>query len=386
VDHSFMGYLREDGKVATRNLVVVLPTVGCSARIATEIAAGMQGVAAYTHGQGCGQVGQDIEWVYRALAGLARNPNAGAVIFVGLGCETVVRERLLGMVGDLNKPVEFISGLEGGAPAAIEAGRTLAMRLAADLAHQQRERIPSSLLTLGLKCGGSDTTQGLGANPSLGAATDLLVAAGGTAILGETTEWIGAEHILQRRAASETLKARIARSVASIERRVNDLGVDMRGGQPTEGNITGGLTTIEEKALGSIAKSGTSPINGMCDYAEAPTAKGVVLMFSAGREPEILTGLAAGGAQVVAFTTGLGAPHGFPLVPVVKITANPRTATRLAGHIDIDVSRVISGTETLAQAGQRIYSTILEVCSGKVTKSEAMGYFHTDIWSTGIIL
>jgi altronate dehydratase large subunit len=214
-----------------------------------------------------------------------------------------------------------------------------------------------------------------------------VVAAGGTVVLGEVTEFIGAEHLLARHARSPEIAGQIIALVERMEARAKAVGCDMRGGQPTGGNIKGGLTTIEEKSLGAIAKAGTAPIEAVMEYGEAPPAKGLVVMDSPGREPEILTGLAASGCNVIAFTTGRGAPQGFPFVPVVKITGNDRTWKSLQDHMDLFVGTVLSGTETLPQAGGRIFDELLEVCSGRRTKAEISGYFDSmDIYTVGPII
>ncbi|MEM5788732.1 MAG: altronate dehydratase, partial [Syntrophobacteraceae bacterium] len=242
-------------------------------------------------------------------------------------------------------------------------------------------------LTLGMKCGSSDTTSGLVPNPAMGIASDLLVEAGGISILGEVTEFIGAEHLLAEHAKDADVAEAILALVHRMENRAKAIGVDMRGGQPTAGNIKGGLTTIEEKSLGAIAKAGKAPIQAVYEYGIPPAVKGLVVMDSPGREPEILTGLAAAGCNIIAFSTGRGAPQGFPFVPVLKITGNEVTWTRLCDHMDLYVGSVISGEETLEQAGGRILHELVETASGKLTKAEICGYTRAmDIYVTGPVL
>jgi len=238
----------------------------------------------------------------------------------------------------------------------------------------EREEFPDSELMLGVKCGASDTTSGLAANPAAGAACDLLIDNGGTCVFGETTEFIGAEHILTRRAATPQVADKIMDIVARMEKRVIAMGFDMRGGQPTAGNIAGGLTTIEEKSLGAIVKGGTKLIQEVYEYGERPQGKGLFIIDTPGREPEFLTALAAAGAQVIVFTTGLGAPQGFPFIPVIKITGNPNTYKQLSVHLDLFVELADKAGSGIAQAGQALYNRILTVASGKPTKAEIINY------------
>jgi altronate dehydratase large subunit len=227
----------------------------------------------------------------------------------------------------------------------------------------------------------------LAPNPALGIASDLIVESGGTSILGEVTEFIGAEHLLAKHAKNENVGKKIVDLVIRMENRAKSVGVDMRGGQPTAGNIKGGLTTIEEKSLGAIAKAGKATIQAVYEYGVAPRVKGLVVMDSPGREPEILTGLAAAGCNVICFTTGRGAPQGFPFVPVIKITGNEKTWEKLRDHMDVDVSAVIEGTETLPSAGKRIVEEIARVASGKRTKAELSGYSKAmDIYTVGPVI
>jgi altronate dehydratase large subunit len=275
----------------------------------------------------------------------------------------------------------------GGAARSIAEGVLLAQDMVQEASKLVREPFPVSELVLGLKCGSSDTTSGLAPNPALGIASDLLVEAGGTSILGEVTEFIGAEHLLAQHAKDPQIGQEIIGLVQRMENRAKSVGADIRGGQPTGGNIKGGLTTIEEKSLGAIAKAGNSPIQAVYEYGGVPRVKGLVVMDSPGREPEILTGLAAAGCNVIAFTTGRGAPQGFPFVPVVKITGNRVTWEKLRDHMDVDVSAVMEGKESLPEAGKRIFREMLDVSSGRLTKAEISGYTKAmDIYMVGPVI
>jgi altronate dehydratase large subunit len=322
------------------------------------------------------------------LIGLGRNPNLASVLLISLGCESTSLEDVAKMISETGKRVETIVIQEvGGAAKSIAEGMLLAQDMVQQASKLERVSCPVSDLILGLKCGSSDTTSGLAPNPALGVASDLIIEEGGTSVLGEVTEFIGAEHLLAQHARNEEIGQKILDLVQKMENRAKSVGADIRGGQPTGGNIKGGLTTIEEKSLGAIAKAGNAPIQEVYDYGIAPQVKGLVVMDSPGREPEILTGLASSGCNVIAFATGRGAPQGFPFVPVIKITGNRVTWDKLRDHMDVNVSSIIEGVETLPNAGRRIFQEILEVASGKLTKAEISGYTKAmDIYVVGPVI
>ena len=384
----FMGYQRMNGTVGTRNYVGILSTVVCANEVADAVSRQVQRTVAFLHQQGCCQTSVDIERVTNTLSRLGQNPNLYGVILISLGCESTDVPRVAETIASNGKPVEVVVIQEtGGAARSIAEGVLVAQKLVQEASTMAREPCPVNRLVLGLKCGSSDTTSGLAPNPALGITSDLLVEAGATSVLGEVTEFIGAEHLLARHAKSPEIGQKIIDLVERMENRAKSVGVDIRGGQPTGGNIKGGLTTIEEKSLGAIAKAGNAPIQAVYEYGEIPQEKGLVVMDSPGREPEILTGLAACGCNVIAFTTGRGAPQGFPFVPVIKITGNQNTWEKLQDHMDLNVSGVMEGTETLPAAGKRIYDDILEVASGKLTKAEISGYTKAmDIYTVGPVI
>lgn len=384
----FMGYRRTDGTVGTRNYVGILSAVVCVNEVAEAIASQVQGAVRFTHHQGCCQTPLDIGRVNRTLIGLGRNPNLHSVIVVSLGCESTDLAEVIEGIRAGGKRVEHLVVQEaGGAARTTAQGILLAQEMVREASLQQREAFPISNLVMGMKCGSSDTTSGLVPNPAIGVASDLLVAAGGTSILGEVTEFIGAEHILARHAANEQVAQGILDLVARMEKRAMAVGEDIRGGQPTGGNIKGGLTTIEEKSLGAIAKAGSAPIQAVYEYGQRPEVKGLVVMDSPGREPEILTGLAAAGCNVIAFATGRGAPQGFPFVPVLKITGSRTAAEKMSDHIDMDLSAVIDGGDTIPDAGQRILEELVRVASGGMTKAEISGYTNSmDIYMLGPVI
>ena len=310
------------------------------------------------------------------------------MLLVSLGCEGTDIERVRAAIAATGKPVQVIGIQETGGGAKTTAqGVLIAQQMAVEASHARREVCAASDLVLGLKCGSSDTTSGLASNPALGVTVERLVAEGGTAIMGEVTEFIGAEHLLARQCVNEAVGQQLLALVDRMEQRVKATGVDMRGGQPTPGNIKGGLTTIEEKSLGAIAKAGKAIVQAVYEYGEQPTVKGLVVMDSPGREPELLTGMAAAGANVIVFTTGRGAPQGFPFVPVIKLTGNEKTWEHLRDHMDISVHGVMDGDESLLQAGDRVYEKILETASGVETKAEVSGYAQAmDIYVTGPVI
>jgi len=370
---SFQGYRRQNGSVGTRNYVGIISTVSCANDVTWWISQEVEGSVPFVHGQGCAQTRPDLDQVTRTLISLGWNPNLAGVLIVSLGCESVLADQIAAGIAKSGKPVEMVVIQKvGGAKTAVARGSSLAQAMVAKTSTLRREEFADSELVLVVKCGASDTTSGLAANPAAGATCDLLIDNGGTCIFGETTEFIGAEHILVRRAATHQVAEKIMNVVARTEKRAIAMGFDMRGGQPTTGNIAGGLTTIEEKSLGAIVKGGSRPIQEVYEYGERPQGKGLFIVDTPGREPEFLTALAAAGAQVIVFTTGLGAPQGFPFIPVIKVTANPATYEQLPDHLDMLVN--LTGHTDFAETGRTLYQEIVEVASGKQTKAEILNY------------
>jgi altronate dehydratase large subunit len=327
--------------------------------------------------------------VTETLISLGKSPNLGAVLLVSLGCEGTDTDRLLQEIRASGKPVEVIRIQElGGTSKAIAAGMDAAQRLVLEISGQQRVSCDLSEVVMAIKCGGSDATSGMASNCVIGYVADKIVDLGGTVVFGETTEFIGAEHILAKRATDETVAEDIFRIVGETERRAESMGCDMRKGQPTPGNIAGGLTTIEEKSLGAIMKSGTRPIRGVLAYPESAAGrKGLWIKDSPGREPEILTGMAATGAQCMLFSTGRGAPQGFPSMPVIKICGNPHTYERMANDMDVNAGTVILGEKPVRDVGEAVFALMLEVLNGRQTKNETLGYFGSiDIHTLGPVI
>ena len=385
----FMGYRRPDGTWGARNHVAVLPSVICANDVAQAVVRQVQGTVGFFHHQGCCQLPPDLDRVTDTLIGLGCSPNVAAVLVVSLGCEGTDHERLVEAIRETGKPVQIIRIQElGGASRAIAAGTDAAQELVRQVSGLQREPTDLSNLIMAIKCGASDTTSGMASNCVVGYIADKLVDLGATVVFGETTEFIGAEHILTRRAATPEVAARILEIVARMETRAKSLGCDMRRGQPTPGNIEGGLSSIEEKSLGAIVKSGTRPIQGVLEYPERILdRKGLWIKDTPGREPEILTGMAATGAQAMCFSTGRGAPQGIPSMPVIKICGNPNTYERMSHDMDLNAGRIILGEKSIQEVGEEAFGLLLRVLSGEMTKNEAIQYFGSiDIHTLGPVI
>jgi altronate dehydratase large subunit len=374
---AFLGYLRPDGRVGVRNHVLVVPTVICSAVVAERIAASIAPIgAALPHLAGCGQLGPDLHVTHDTLAAYCRHPNVGAVLVIALGCEQLVAQYLADTARQAGKPAHIVSIQgEGGTVRATARGIEIARSLSEEVSRVERVWCSAASIILSVKCGGSDYTSGLASNPVVGRVADHLVDLGGGVVLGEIAEIMGAEHLLAARASSPETAAHLLRVVNRVEAEAIALGLDIRGTQPSPGNIRGGLTTIEEKSLGATHKAGErTRLEAVVPYASRITKPGLTVMDTPGLDVESVTGMVGGGAQIVVFTTGLGTPTGNPVAPVIKITGNARTAQTMADNIDVDVSGVMSEEESLDAAAGRLFSEVLEVSSGRPTAAERLGH------------
>lgn len=400
---SFAGFRRDDGRVGTRNFLGILTSVNCSATVAQQIAReaerrglldafpNVDGVVALTHSSGCGMAGggEGHAILERVLAGYARHPNFAAVIIVGLGCEVNQIDGLVERAG-LAKGERlhtFTIQDSGGTRASVERGVGLINELLPSANAAQREPCPAGALTLALQCGGSDGFSGISANPALGAAVDLLVRHGGTAILSETPEIYGAEHLLVRRAINEHVARALIARVQWWEDYTRRHAAEMDN-NPSPGNKAGGLTTILEKALGSAAKGGTTALTGVCDYAEPVPARGLVFMDSPGYDPASVTGQVASGANVICFTTGRGSVFGFKPVPSIKIASNSDLYRRLGDDMDINAGRIVDGETDIAELGAEIFRVVLDTASGQSTRSELLGFGDAEFvpWQLGAVM
>lgn len=373
----FMGYRRSDGSVGIRNHVLVMPTVVCANQVARGIARNVNSTVWVEHQHGCSQLAPDAAQTARVFVGHGTNPNVYGVVVVGLGCETVRAQDIAAEIKRQcpYKPVHCVIIQDaGGSYKAILEGAVAAHKMVEEASLLAREPIDVSELILGTECGASDACSGLSGNPALGAASDMLIDLGGASILAETTELIGAEHILARRAINKDIADRCYATIRAFENSANSVGVDMRGGNPTPGNIEGGLSSIEEKSLGCVYKGGTKPLVDVIGYAEKITKKGLIFMDTPGNDIEQLTGMAAGGCHICVFTTGRGTPTGSAIVPTIKVATNTVMYNRMKDNMDLNAGTIVDGEETIQKVGQRILDEMIRVASGKKTKAEILGH------------
>ncbi len=385
---TFNGYRRADGRAATRNYVGIVTSVNCSATVARHIAdqfrgpalerwPNVDGVVALTHGSGCGLGTEEdgLKQLERTLAGFAKHPNFAAVLLLGLGCETNQVSRLMANHGLAeNDRVKALVIQDAGGTASTVRQGVDAIEAMLDRADQaRREPLPVSELTLGLQCGGSDGLSGITANPALGVAADLLVAHGGTAILSETPEIYGAEHLLIDRAARPDVADALRERIAWWEDYAARNGGDLDN-NPSPGNKAGGLTTILEKSLGAVAKSGRSPLQGVYRYGEPIDRKGFVFMDSPGYDPMSITGQVASGANLVAFTTGRGSVYGCKPVPSLKLATNTPLFERMRDDMDLNCGAIVDGEVSVEEMGERIFEQLVATASGEKTASERLGF------------
>lgn len=371
----FLGYRRPDGKAGVRNKVLILPASICASDTAGIVAQQIDGAVTFHNQNGCSQVPSDMRLTMDVMAGMAANPNVYGTVVISLGCETCQMDLVTEEIRKrTNKPLErFVIQENHGTITTVERAARAARAMAAEASLQQRIPIPISELIVATECGGSDQTSGLVSNPLMGEMCDRLVDLGAAAVLSETTEFIGAEHILARRARTPAVRERIYDIVHRYENALKLVGEDVREGNPSPGNMAGGLTTLEEKSLGCIHKGGHRPIEEVYDYAKPISRKGLVIMDTPGNDPSSVAGMAAGGAQLVVFSTGRGTPTGNPIVPVIKITANQDTYRCMEDNIDCDVSVLLTQPERMGEFADRMLRTVVETANGKRTKSEILG-------------
>ena len=398
----FQGIVRDDGRVATRNYIGVLPSVSCSASVCRNIAEvftsdtlvaypNVDGVVGLTQIGGCGSApnGEGFEILQRSLAGYANHPNFWGVLFVGLGCEVNQLDGMLTNTGLENRfNLHAITIQErGGTKRTIDRGVEIIKAMLPEANRLKRRPVSAANLVLGTECGGSDGFSGITANPALGFAADLVVRNGGTVILSETTEIYGAEHLLTRRAATPGTASKLMDLIRWWEDYAKKNGASINN-NPSPGNKAGGLTTILEKSLGAVSKGGSTALMEVYRYAEAVLKKGFVFMDTPGYDPVSLTGMIAGGANVICFTTGCGSVLGCKPVPVIKLASNTGVFERLSGDMDINCGTIADGEATVAELGELIFEEILETASGKRTKSEGLGFGDNEFipWTIGAVL
>jgi altronate hydrolase len=399
---TFEGILRPDGRAATRNYLGVLATVNCSASIARFIVDDfvrdtlsefpqVDGVVSIGHGSGCGQAStsEGFRLLQKTLAGYARHPNFAGVLLVGLGCEVNQIDCLLDNMKMKTDPMLRTLNIQnaGGTAESIRRGKEALYEMVLEANRAERVKISASELTLGLECGGSDGYSGISANPALGAAVDLLVQNGGTAILSETPEIYGAEHLLTRRAINSSVGQKLVERIRWWEQYTTRLGGEINN-NPSPGNKAGGLTTILEKSLGAAAKGGTTNLMDVIGYAERVSKKGLVFMDTPGYDAVSITGMVAGGANLLCFTTGRGTVCGFKPVPTVKLASNTEMYQKMTGDMDVNCGEILDGEVTVQEMGETIFRLILEIASGKKTRSEMLGYGDNEFvpWQIGPVL
>ena len=418
VGRTFLGYRRADGRASTRNYIAVISTVNCSATVSKAIARhfdrerlaafpNVDGVIALTHATGCGMAIDLLhhQMLDRVMAGFAKHPNIAAVLIIGLGCEVATPGHLiksenlvqLGLphtqletrnskLGTSNGPLVMSMQDLGGTQKTISRGIELIHEILPQVNRIERTPIPASEIILGLKCGGSDGNSGITANPALGIASDRLIAAGGTAVLAETTEVYGAEHLLTRRAKNADVGHKLIERIRWWEWYAKVFGASIDN-NPSPGNKAGGLTTIYEKSLGAVAKAGSTALNAVYEYAQPIREKGLVLMDTPGFDPVCVTGMIAGGANVVCFTTGRGSCFGCKPTPSIKIATNTPMYERMIDDMDFNAGTILHGA-SVEEVGEQIFNLILEIASGKKTKSEAMNIGDEEFtpWHLGPVL
>ena len=378
--YTFMGYPRPDGRVGVRNYLAIIPSVFCANTVAEKAAAQVPGAVAMPHAVGCAQVGMDLELTARTLTAMACHPNVGAAVVVSLGCERFDPQEMVEAAKIAGKPLAlFVIQEEGGTTNTIAKAAAKAREFQAQLDRMKRVPCPVSALFVGTKCGGTDATSGLAANPAVGSMVDRLVAQGGSAILSELNELLGTEDILARRAVSPEVARKVYDAIYGIEDVLRS-GIDpdlpaKRNHLISRGNFAGGVSSIVEKALGGVHKSGTSPIVDVIEYACPPSAgqHGLFLMDYESHDGEVVTGMIGCGAQMIAFTTGRGNPTGHPIAPVLKITGNARTYAGMAENFDFDASPIISQGVSVEEMGEELLQLVIRVASGELTAAERFG-------------
>jgi altronate hydrolase len=393
---TFLGYAREDGRVGTRNYIAVVAASNCAAHTAELIAESyrdetlppnVDGVVAFPHGEGCGHAfGPDVDQLRRTLSGVLVHPNVSAAVILGLGCEVNQIDHYLGPDGPRHGRLAGLTLQDsGGTRGAIGAARREIARFIEQAAAERRTPAPASKIVLGLNCGGSDSFSGITANPALGFCSDLLAELGGTPVLAETPEIFGAEHLLVRRARNREVAEKLLRCIREYKRYLSRFEGSFDD-NPSPGNKAGGLSNILEKSLGAVAKGGTSRMMEVYEYAERIASPGFAFMNTPGYDPVSLAGLAAGGCNLIAFTTGRGSAIGFPTVPVIKIATNTATFSRMRENMDVNAGRIADGDATVQQVGREIFDLVLESAAGRQTCAERMGHKEFVPWRIGPVM
>ncbi len=391
IPETFQGFRRSNGSVGIRSILLALPVGQCANELALRCASGNATAYPFLHTQPCAHLGDDNRAAANCLVGIGRNANVAAVLVLGIGCDALSAKKIAERIAETGKPVSCLTlETSGSWDALVRTGQSWLAGQSQTIARQERMETPMSSLTLAVKCGGSDATSALTGNPAIGRVVDRLIDANGTAIFSETTELIGAEHILMARAANGTVRGRIEQAVRDTEQRIMATGVDPRGTQPTPGNIRGGLSTLEEKSLGGVLKTGSRIISGVFDWGESPSGRGLHMMDCPANVPQLLLGWAAAGAQLLVFNVGGGLPAripsligtnvgSFPLLPTIKVLSNPRDRN-VRKYFDIYSGSILEGQDTLEDVASSIWTAIVAAASGRHTYLERYGAPSVQTW------
>jgi altronate hydrolase len=393
---SFLGYPRQDGRAGTRNYIAVMAASNCAAHTAELIARSfdgaalppnVDGVVGFPHSYGCGTpIGPDSRLLQRTVAGVLNHPNVASAVIVGLGCEVNQVDHYLGTNAvETGRLVGMTLQAGGGTSGTVEAARREIFKLLEKASAEKRVEVPVSKIVLGLNCGGSDSFSGITANPALGVCSDLLAEVGATAVLAETSEIFGAEHLLVKRARNRQVAEKLLGFIRSYKDYLARLECSFDD-NPTPGNKAGGITNILEKSLGAAAKAGASTLMDAVDYAERIESPGFVFMNTPGYDPVSLAGLAAGGVNAIAFTSGRGSAIGFPSIPVIKISSNSTTYQSMRDNMDVNGGQIADGEKTVQDVGQEIFALLLRVASGERTASERLGHKEFVPWRIGPVV
>lgn len=385
--YPLMLYKRADGRYGVRNRIAIIPSVACVNHIAEKIASEIPIADAYTHPYGCDQLGGDLDLSFRCLAAMGTHPNVGAVLVIGLGCEEILPHELYEEIHSVNPLSDVLVMQEvGGTTEMIRRGCAVCHSFEQKLQEQKRVAADSSALIIGLECGGSDFTSGIASNPAVGNFTERICRRGGKAVFGETTELMGSENILKTHIERDEVYRFITEKINRIEKTASDLHVDLRGTQPSPGNIEGGLCTIEEKSLGGVMKIGREKIQDGIPFGSRAVASGVTFVDTPGNDLACSLGLAAAGAQIIIFTTGRGTPMGFSAAPVIKVTANEWISNLMAENFDLDLSDIVSGTMSVSDGGRLLFDRVMRTASGEETASERLGHREFSLYRISPIL
>ena len=369
-----MGWRRKDGRVGFRNHLLVLSTAVCANKIVSDAEHDFRDIICIQNPSGCVILPNEVQRIKDILLGLARNPNAGAVIFAGLGCESVEAEWFYDQIKD-EKPCAFVRAQNyGSTEVAYEELKKLIIKMKADLEKEERTEATVADICLGVKCGASDWTTALAANPAIGYASDLVVKNGGTSLLGETVGWYGGEGVLTKLSRTKETADKIIDMLMVMYDRALSMGRRIEESNPAPGNIAGGITTLKEKALGNVKKGGTSPIDGALDFGKYPEGKGLYVLDNAGLDPISLFGLTCSGANVLLYSTGRGTPVGNPIAPAIKLTGSPDAMKLMGSNMDVDLTGISLGDMTIADGGRILFDKVVETCNGELCIAEKFGH------------